>query len=144
MGMASPWARPRMIPDAAKLCLTVAEYLPGLRLGHYAECCVYYQVTCGLLRQPSCGYFLALTEMFPANCSATVRKLLGNCWDATRKLRRQPDGYRPVTARKLHRQFGGCCADITRLAALHSCKGMVSNPNDRLSHSRKPPQISFD
>jgi hypothetical protein len=35
----------------------------------------------------------------------------------------------------------GNCADVARLAALFVDKGMVSNQNDRLSNSRKPPEF---
>jgi hypothetical protein len=38
----------------------------------------------------------------------------------------------------------GHCAVVARLAALFFNKGMVSNKNDRLSNSRKPPKIPFD
>jgi hypothetical protein len=44
----------------------------------------------------------------------------------------------------LRRMLRGCCAAVARLAALSFDKGMVSNQNDRLSNSRKPPKIPFD
>jgi hypothetical protein len=50
-----------------------------------------------------------------------------------RTLRRSP-----------RRMLRGNCAAVARLAALFFNKGMVSNQNDRLSNSRKPPKIPFD
>jgi hypothetical protein len=50
-----------------------------------------------------------------------------------RTLRRTP---RPM--------LRGNCAGVASLAALSFDKGMVSNQNDRLSNSRKPPKIPFD
>ena len=80
------------------------------------------------------------------------RNRLGRCPSVARTLA----GYCPADARtscqKLRGRFSGryagnptgCGADIARLAALPSSKGMVSNQNDRLSHSRKPPKILFN
>jgi len=53
-----------------------------------------------LLRQPLHGHLPALRKMFPGNC--------------------------PANASMIHRMLRGRYADIARLAALLSCKGMVS------------------
>jgi hypothetical protein len=46
--------------------------------------------------------------------------------------------------RMLRGHYGGHCAVVARLAALFFDKGMVSNQNERLSNSRKPPKIPFN
>jgi hypothetical protein len=87
-----------------------------------------------LLRQPLRGHLAALREMFPGDCSDTARL------------------FARSNARMIHRLWRGCfagryalcCADIARRVALNLCKGMGSNQNDRLSHSRKPPKILFN
>jgi len=79
----------------------------------------------------------------------------GQCAGHSRESARTLPGYCPVDARtncqKLRGQFighhaghpAGRCADIVRLAALPSSKGMVSNQNDRLSRFRKPAKHTF-
>jgi hypothetical protein len=54
-----------------------------------------------------------------------------------------PDVARTLR-RTLRRMLRGHCVVVARLAALFFNKGMVSNQNDRLSNSRKPPKIPFD
>jgi hypothetical protein len=58
-----------------------------------------------------------------------------------RTLRRT---LRRMLRRTPRRMLRGNCAAVARLAALFFNKGMVSNQNDRLSNSRKPPKIPFD
>lgn len=87
------------------------------------------------------GRFLAVAPTVARTFTSVAR-------DVSRQLLRQCS----AVARMIHRTFRGCCAgyyagwcaDIARLAALPSCKGMVSNQNDRLSYFRKPSEFLFD
>ena len=72
------------------------------------------------------GRFLAVAPTVARTFTSVAR-------DVSRQLLRQCS----AVARTIHRTLrgccagyhAGCCADIARLPALHSCKGMVSNQN---------------
>jgi len=111
-------------------CREIARLLRGC----YAGCCVDCGGNCELICEPPrqlwCEHSSELGETLPANCpddSPDVARTL------RRTLRRMP-----------RRMLRGHCAAVARLAALFFNKGMVSNQNDRLSNSRKPPKIPFD
>ena len=86
---------------------------------------------------------------FGANFGADIHRRFVRSFPPTARTRL---GSCSVIARMLHRtlrgrcagRYAGCCAAVARLAALSFDKGMVSNQNDRLSNSRKPPKIPFD
>jgi len=116
------------------------------------DCGGKYQVICEPSRQLWCklwrGHSSAFCEMSPANCPDTSRLLHEYCADVARMLRgRCPNVARMIRRmlrRTPRRMLRGNCAAVARFAALFSDKGMVSNQNDRLSNSRKPPKIPFD
>ena len=106
---------------------------------------------------PSCGYCVKIAPPFPDICPAIARThpccCANHCADIYRccvryfpAIARTRGGCCPANARMFHRmlrryfagRYAEYCADIVRPPAIHSCKGMVSNQNDRLSHSRKP------
>jgi len=89
----------------------------------------------------SCRTFAGIARTLRVHCPDASQMLPGCCpdnstdvaWMIRRTLRRSP-----------RRMLRGICAVVARLAALFFNKGMVSNQNDRLSNSRKPPKIPFD
>jgi len=113
-------------PDFVGRVPATAQTLRWKLRGQLVGCCV----TCGIICQRGCS---VSAQRIATRTSVAIARTLHYC--------------RPAIARTTHRTLGGrdagLCADIARLAALPSCKGMVSNQNDRLSHSRKPPRITF-
>jgi hypothetical protein len=81
--------------------------------------------------------FAGIARTLPVHCPDASRMLSGCCPDNSTDVAR-------MIRRTLRRMLRGNCAAVARLAALFINKGMVSNQNDRLSNSRKPPQITFD
>ena len=130
-------------------CWEIARLLRGCYAGHCAGRCADCGGNCEVICQPSCqpscelwrGHSSASDETFPANCPDASRQLLGNCPDDSPDVARM---IRRTLRRTPRRMLRGHCAAVARLAAIFFNKGMVSNQNDRLSNSRKPPKIPFD
>ena len=117
------WTRPGNYPEIARTrtgsghsCGLTADWSwTGRGCGHLA------------------GHSPTSARTLPVHCPDASRILPGCCPDDS-----------PAVARTLRRTLRGNCAAVARLAALFFNKGMVSNQNDRLSNSRKPPKIPFD
>lgn len=143
-------------PDFAGRVPATARTLRWKSRGRFAGCCVVCQLDANV--DASCppselprGLQRQLPGRFLAVAPTVARTFPSVAWDSYPATARTQRGCCRANARMIHRLlrgrfarcFVGCCADIARLAATPSCKGMVSDQNERLSNSRKPPEITF-
>jgi hypothetical protein len=105
-----------------------------------------------ILRDLPAGHNLTASRLASWTSPAIARTFISVARDLFRQLRGHRAAVGPANARMIHRSLCGrfigrcasCCVDVARRAALSFDKGMVSNQNDRLSNSRKPPELLFD